>query len=239
MYEVVRGRLGHPAFETFVQAVAPRILERVTLAPEEALRLIAEISSRDRRQQLRILAKAIPLLIQIGKYGMALVLWSSLYDCDEALAVSIEPNLPLLYFVVADAQTAEHSQELVPLLNDVFNSEYVYRRYRQSMGFCLTLATAACWYAAQLDAPHWSACAETFLSPIHEVFPHTCQLLGSFLEQPAKLAVVAKTRQTSTVRDLTEPYATELARAAHQIMIERANTWLRDKLARIYAIQIN
>src|SRR5712691_73616 len=43
---------GPPAFETFVQAVAPRILERVTLAPEEALRLIAAISSRDRRQQL-------------------------------------------------------------------------------------------------------------------------------------------------------------------------------------------
>ena len=239
LYAVVRGKLGHPAFETFVQAVAPRILERVTLAPEEALRLIAEISSRDQRQQSRILAKAIPLLIQIGKYGMALVLWSALYDCDEASAVSIEPDVPLLYFVVADAQIAEHAQELVPLLNDVFNSEYVYRRYRQSAGFCLTLATAACWYAVQLDAPHWSACAKTFLLPIHEVFPHTCQLLGSFLEQPSKLVVVAKPRQTSAVKDLTEPYATELARATHQIMIERANTWLRDKLAMMYAIQIN
>ena len=239
LYKVVRGRLGHPAFETFVHSVAPRILERMTLGPAEALRLIAEISSCDPRQQSRILAKAIPLLIEAGKYGMALVLWSSLYDCDEALPVSIEPDVPLLYFVVADAQSVEHAQELVPLLNDVFNSEYVYRRYRQSMGFCLTLATAACWYAAQLDAPHWSTCARTFLSPIHEVFPHTCQLLVSFLELPAKFAVVAKTRQTSAVRDLAEPYATELARAAHQITIERANMWLRDKLTRIFEIQIN
>jgi hypothetical protein len=239
LYEVVRGRLGHPAFETFVQAVAPRILERLTLASGEALRLIAEISSRDRRHQSRILAKAIPLLIEAGKYGMALVLWSWLYDCDESLAMSIEPDVPLLYFVVADAQTSEHSQELVPLLNDVSNSEYVYRRYRQSMGFCLTLATAACWYGAQLDAPHWSACAKTFLSPIHEVFPHTCQLLGSILERPAKLAVVAKAPQSSPIMDLTEPYATELARAAHQITIECAHTWLRDKLARIYETEIN
>ena len=220
LYAVVREGLGHPASETFVQAVAPRILERVTLAPGEALRLIAEISSRDRRQQSRILGKAIPLLIEAGKYGMVLVLWSSLYDCDEALAVSIEPDVPLLYFVVADAQAAEHSQELVPLLNDVFNSEYVYRRYRQSSGFCLAVATAACWYGAQLDAPQWSACAKAFLSPIHEVFPYTCQLLGSLLERPAKLAVVAKTRQTNAVRDLTEPYATELAQAVHQITIE-------------------
>jgi hypothetical protein len=203
------------------------------------LQLIAEISSRNRRQQARILAKAIPLLIKVGKYGMALVLWSSLYDCDEALAVSIEPDVPLLYFVVADAQIAEHSQELVPLLNDVFNSEYVYRRYRQSLGFCLTLTTAACWYAAQLDVPHWSACAKTFLSPIHEVFPHTCQLLGSFLERPAKPTVVAKPCSARAGRDLPEPYATELARAAHQIMIESANIWLRDKLTRIYDIQIN
>lgn len=170
---------------------------------------------------------------------MALVLWSSLYDCDEALAVSIQPDMPLLYFIVADAQTAERSQELVPLLNDVFNSEYVYRRYRQSMGFCLVLATATCWYAAQLDAPHWIACAKTFLSPIHEVFPHTCQLLGSLLDRPAKLTSVAKAPQTSAVKDLTEPYATELARAAHQITIECANTWLRDKLARIYETRIN
>jgi hypothetical protein len=239
LYEVVRGRLGHPAFETFVQAVAPRILEQVPLAPGEALQLIAEISSRDRRQQSRILAKAIPLLITVGKYGMALVLWSSLYDCDEASAVSIEPDVPLLYFVVADAQIAEHAQELVPLLDDVFTSEYVYRRYGQSMGFCLTLATAACWYAAQLDMPHWSACTKTFLSPIHEVFPHTCQLLGSFLERPANPAVGAKPCSTMAVRDLPEPYATELARAAQQIMIERANIWLRDTLTRIYEMQIN
>ncbi|MBI4331982.1 MAG: hypothetical protein HY673_11940 [Chloroflexi bacterium] len=239
LYGVVRGGLGHPAFETFVHAVAPRILERVTLAPGEALRLIAEISSRDRRQQSRILAKAIPLLIEAGKYGMALVLWSWLYDCDEALAVSIQPDAPLLYFIVADAQTAKRSQELVSLLNDVFNSEYVYRRYRQSLGFCLVLSTATCWYAAQLDAPHWIACAKTFLSPIHEVFPHTCQLLGSLLERPAKLAGIAKAPQTSAVKDLTEPYATELARAAHQITIECINTWLRDKLARIYETRIN
>jgi hypothetical protein len=39
--------------------------------------------------------------------------------------------------------------------------------------------------------------------------------------------------------DLTEPYATELARAAHQITIECAHTWLRDKLARIYETEIN
>ena len=239
LYAVVRERLGHPASETFIQAVAPLILERMTLAPEEALRLLAEISSRDRQEQSRILGKAIPLLIEAGKYGMALVLWSSLYDYDEALAASIEPNVPLLYFVVADAQAAEHSQELVPLLNDVFNSEYVYRRYLQSSGFCFTVATAACWYGAQLDAPQWSACAKAFLSPIHEVFPYTCQLLGSLLERPAKLAVVAKAPQINGVKDLTEPYATELARAAHQITIERANTWLRDKLARIYKTQIS
>jgi hypothetical protein len=224
---------------SILYAVVPRILERVTLAPGEALRLIAEISSRDRRQQSRILGKAIPLLIEAGKYGMALVLWSSLYDCDEALAVSIEPDVPLLYFVVAEAQAAEHSQELVPLLSDVFNSEYVYRRYRQSSGFCLAVATAACWYGAQLDAPQWSACAKAFLSPIHEVFPHTCQLLGSLLERSAKLAVVAKAPQTNAVRDLTEPYAAELARATHQITIECVNMWLRDKLARSYEAQIN
>ena len=93
------------------------------------------------------------------------------------------------------------------------------------------MATAACWYGAQLDAPQWSACAKAFLSPIHEVFPYTCQLLGSLLERPAKLAVVAKTRQTNAVRDLTEPYATELARAVHQITIECSSMWLRDKLA--------
>jgi hypothetical protein len=120
-----------------------------------------------------------------------------------------------------------------------FNSEYVYRRYRESFGFCLALATAACWYAAQLDAPHWSACAKAFLSPIHEIFPHTCQLLGSILERSAKLAVVAKAPQTSAITDLTEPYATELARATHQITIECAHTWLRHKLARIYETQIN
>jgi hypothetical protein len=239
MYAAVRERLGYPASETFVQAVAPRILERVMLAPEEALRLIAEVSSRDWRQQSKILGKAIPLLIEAGKYGMALVLWSSLYDCDEALAVSIEPDMPLLYFVVADAQTAEHSQALVPFLNDVFNSEYVYRRYRQSSGFCLAMATAASWYGAQLDAPQWSVCAKAFLSPIHEVFPHTCQLLGSLLERPAELAVVAKASQTNAVRDLTEPYATELARAAHQITIKYVSMWLRDKLARSYEARIN
>jgi hypothetical protein len=127
----------------------------------------------------------------------------------------------------------------VPLLDDVFNSEYVYRRYRQSSGFCLAVATAACWYGAQLDASQWTACAKTFLSPIHEVFPHTCQMLGSLVELPARLAVVAKAPQTNAVRDLTEPYATELARARHQITIERANRWLRDKIARIYETQIN
>ena len=110
-------------------------------------------------------------------------------------------------------QAAEYSQELVPPLSDLFNSEYVYRRYRQSSGFCLAVATAACWYGAQLDAPQWSACAKAFLSPIHEVFPYTCQLLGSLLERPARLAVVTKAPRTNAVRDLTEPYATELARA--------------------------
>jgi IS1 family transposase len=64
-------------------------------------------------------------------------------------------------------------------------------------------------------------------------------MLGSLVELPARLAVVAKAPQTNAVRDLTEPYATELARATHQITIERANRWLRDKLARIYETQIN
>ena len=53
-----------------------------------------------------------------------------------------------------------------------------------------------------------------------------------------KLAVVAKAPQTNAVRDLTEPYATELARAAHQITIECVSMWLRDKLARSYKARI-
>ncbi len=237
LFRVVRQNEGNPDFKIFIQTVGPHLLRNLALPPKDALRLIAELSTDDWRQHPQLLAKSVKLLLETETYGMALVVWSALFQQDEALAVSVEPDAPLLYFVIADRHAMARSQDMIPLLNDVFNDKYIHQRYRQSFGFGLALATAACWYAAQLDAPHWCASAKTFLSPLHEVYPQICQLLTSCLECPSKLSQIAKAAHFVDGNEVAEPYATELSRATHQIKVECASAWLREKLARICQTQ--